>query len=384
MVFKNDSKDKTLDIIIDEMTNAVEKSKEEIFQISEESLGELDYLTQELERTKEKITIYISKEEALNKQVKEARQKLVLASKKTSVHSEDNIRNAYEATHTLQMELTLIREEERRLRQKRDELERRIVRVRRTVDNAANIGRKVSVVLSYLQEDFSQVNHVLKTAKEKQQLGLKVIEAQEIERKRLSREIHDGPAQMLAHILIRSEIIDLSIRDGKIDQVMKEVRTMRKNIRSSLKEVRRIIYDLRPMALDDLGVIPTLRKHISTVAEFNDIDIELILLGEEKRLATDYELAVFRLIQEALQNTIKHADATYIKVTLEILPDQISILIQDNGTGFDVEENKKNTFGLLGMRERVEMLDGVFLIDSTIGKGTTIRVILPYDNSLEK
>src|SRR5699024_11550840 len=87
----------------------------------------------------------------------------------------------------------------RQLRKRRDDLERRIIRIRKTVDHATNVGRKVSVVLSYLQEDFSEVNHVLKTAKEKQQLGLKVIEAQEIERKRLSREIHDGPAQMLAH-----------------------------------------------------------------------------------------------------------------------------------------------------------------------------------------
>ncbi|HLR42070.1 MAG TPA: sensor histidine kinase [Pseudogracilibacillus sp.] len=384
MVFKNGSKEKTLDIIIDEMTNAVEKSKEEIFQISEESLSELDYLMQDLEQTKEKIVIYINKEEVLSKQVKEARESLVIASKKTSLHSESDIRDAYESTHNLQMELTIVRKEERQLRKRRDDLERRIIRIRKTIDHATNVGRKVSVVLSYLQEDFSQVNHVLKTAKEKQQLGLKVIEAQEIERKRLSREIHDGPAQMLAHILIRSEIIDLSLRDGKIEQVMQEVRNMRKNIRSSLKEVRRIIYDLRPMALDDLGIIPTLKKHISTVAEFNDVEIDLILLGEEKRLATDYELAVFRLIQEALQNTIKHAKATVIKVTLEILLDQVTIIIRDNGIGFDIQERKKDSFGLIGMRERVEMLDGVFIIDSSEGKGTTIRAVLPYDIDLER
>lgn len=384
MVFKSRNKEKTLDVIIDEMTNAVEKSKEEIFQISEESLSELDYLMRDLEQTKEKIRIYINKEEVLNDKVKEARKDLVIASKKTSLHSESDIRDAYESTHNLQMELTIVRKEEKQLRKRRDDLERRIISIRKTVDNATNIGRKVSVVLSYLQEDFNEVNHVLKTAKEKQQLGLKVIEAQEIERKRLSREIHDGPAQMLAHILIRSEIIDLSIRDGKIEQVMQEVRSMRKNIRSSLKEVRRIIYDLRPMALDDLGIIPTLKKHISTVAEFNDIEIDLILLGEEKRLATDYELAVFRLIQEALQNTIKHAKATVIKVTLEILPDQITIIVRDNGIGFDMEESKKDSFGLIGMRERVEMLDGVFIVDSTKGKGTTIRAVLPYDMDLER
>src|SRR5699024_6705823 len=116
----------------------------------------------------------------------------------------------------------------------------------------------------------------------------------------------------------------------------------------------------------------------------NDIEIDLILLGEEKRLATDYELAVFRLIQEALQNTIKHANATVIKVTLEILTDQVTVIVRDNGIGFDMEESKKDTFGVIGMRERVEMLGGVFIIESSKGKGTTIRVVLPYDINIER
>src|SRR5699024_3856851 len=151
------------------------------------------------------------------------------------------IREVYEKTHNLQMELRLIQREEKALRLRREDLSQRIIRSKRTVDHANNLGRKVSVILSNLHEDFEEVNKVLKTAKEKQQIGLKVIEAQETERKRISREIHDGPAQMLANILIRSEIIDLSFRDGDLDNALKEVRDIRKNIRSSLKEVRRII-----------------------------------------------------------------------------------------------------------------------------------------------
>src|SRR5699024_6466135 len=146
------------------------------------------------------------------------------------------------------------------LRQKRDELERRIMRLSTTIEYANNLGRKVSVILTYLYDDFSQVQEALKTAKEKQQFGLKIIEAQEVERKRLSREIHDGPAQMLANILLRSEIVDLAFREGNVEDALKEVRSIRTNIRTSLQEVRRIIYDLRPMALDDLGLFPTIRK----------------------------------------------------------------------------------------------------------------------------
>ena len=93
---------------------------------------------------------------------------------------------------------------------------------------------------------------------------LKIIEAKEDERKRISREIHDGPAQMLANILLRSEIVEKTFKTGQTDNILKEIKSVRQLIRSSLYEVRRIIYDLRPMALDDLGLIPTLRKYIDT------------------------------------------------------------------------------------------------------------------------
>lgn len=379
MVLNNRTNEKTLDTIIDEMTTVVEKSKDEIFHISEESIEELNYLQQELEETKMMVKDYIKRGDLLEKEVKKSRKKLLLVSKEFNIYSEGDIREAYEKTHALQTELVITRQEEKILREKRDELERRIVRLKRTIEHATNLGRKVSVILTYLHNDFSQVNEALKTAKEKQQFGLKIIEAQEMERKRLSREIHDGPAQMLANILIRSEIVDLAFRDGNVEQALKEVKSIRGNIRCSLQEVRRIIYDLRPMALDDLGLIPTIKKHITTMSDYNDIDIDFVLFGDERRLDSSYEVAIFRLVQEALQNAINHAEATFIKVMLEILPDQITVAIKDNGIGFDPEVKKKDSFGLIGMKERVEILEGHLSIDSNIGQGTTIKIIVPYD-----
>src|SRR5699024_6175574 len=253
----------------------------------------------ELAEVKKEILQYIKSEDMLTRKVKASRQRLLLVSREFDTYSEIDIRETYEQTHSLQTELAMNRKEEKILRQKRDDLERRIVRLKRTIEQAADLGRKVSVILNYLQEDFNELNQVLKSAKEKQQIGLKIIEAQEQERKRLSREIHDGPAQMLANILLRSEIIDLSVKDGNIDEAVKELKGIRGNIHSSLREVRRIIYDLRPMALDDLGIIPTVKKHILTMSENYGSEIKLVLLGEEKRLQSNYEVAVFRLIQES-------------------------------------------------------------------------------------
>lgn len=103
----------------------------------------------------------------------------------------------------------------------------------------------------------------------------------------------------------------------------KEIKSLRKNVRASLQEVRRIIYDLRPMALDDLGLIPTIRKYVDRLTEYHDIHVDFIVFGEEKRLDSKYEVALFRLMQEAAQNVIKHSGATTIKVKLEILKDRL-------------------------------------------------------------
>lgn len=369
----------TLDGIIDDMTNVVEKSKDEIFHINEEAFQERTRLQQELEETRMKVKKYVKEVDLLNKQVRDFKHRLSQVSREFNVYSEEDIRQVYEHTHALQTKLAVTEKEEKVLRQKRDELERRIMRLSTTIEYANNLGRKVSVILTYLYDDFSQVQEALKTAKEKQQFGLKIIEAQEVERKRLSREIHDGPAQMLANILLRSEIVDLAFREGNVEDALKEVRSIRTNIRTSLQEVRRIIYDLRPMALDDLGLFPTIRKHIETMSEHHGIDIKLTLLGDERRLEPNYEVAIFRLVQEALQNAIKHAEATIIRVTIENAPSKINVSIKDDGVGFDQDEESSNSFGLIGMKERVELLNGTLSIHSKVGQGTSIGVVLPYE-----
>jgi len=372
------AKERTLDMIVEEMKSVVEKTKDDIFDISEEAISELEALERKLATIKKKILDYIKAENILTREVQASRQKLLLVSREFDTYSEDDIRETYEHTHEMQSRLAINHKEEKLLRQQRDEVERRIIRLNKTIHQANDLGRKVSVVLSYLHDDFNELNEVLKTAKEKQQIGLKIIEAQELERKRLSRDIHDGPAQMLANILLRSEIIDLSVKGGNITEAVSELKNVRGNIRSVLREVRRIIYDLRPMALDDLGIIPTVKKHVSTMAETYNTHIELQLIGEEKRLESNYEVAVFRLIQESLQNALKHAEATSVYVTLQIEQDEITIVVQDNGKGFRTDETKNSSFGLMGMKERVEMLNGHFQINSILGKGTTIKIILPY------
>lgn len=370
-------KENILDHIIDEMVDVVEKSKDEIFNISEEARKEHELLQEELQETKQNVIDHIEKGDRLDKMVRQSRRRLSEVSKHFDKYSEKEIREVYENTHTFQTKLAMLRQEEKSLRLKRDDLERRLKSLSRTIERAEALGRKIAVVLTYLHDDFSQVNQLIEEAKEKQEFGLKIIEAQEEERCKISREIHDGPAQMLANILLRSELVDLAFREGSIDKALKEIQSVRETIRTSLYEVRRIIYDLRPMALDDLGLIPTLKKYISTIAEYHQMDIEFIPIGEEKRLHQKYEVAFFRLVQESLQNAVKHAQATQITVKLEIRHNRLSMIIKDNGKGFDPHIIKDKSFGLIGMRERVEMLDGELKIDTEVNKGTIIYIAVP-------
>ena len=372
--------DKALDHIIHEMVDTVTNSKDEIFQIGEESRNEYEKLDKELKETKREVCSLIDEGDKLEQKVRFSRMRLSEVSKQFQKYSEDEIRKVYEQTHGLQMDLSMKREKEKQLRNRRDDLERRLRNLDETIGRAEALGGKISVVLNYLTEDFKHVTDALEDAKEKQQFGLQIIEAQEEERRRLSREIHDGPAQMLANVMLRSDLVDRIYRERGVEEAMKEMRSVRTMVRSALYEVRRIIYDLRPMALDDLGIIPTLKKYLATVEDYNDLEISFTLFGEERRFESKFEVALFRLIQEAVQNAVKHASASLIQVKTELQAGSAMIIIKDDGKGFDPKSKKDKSFGLVGMRERVDMLDGDLTIDSSPGEGTIVTIHIPINS----
>ena len=370
---------KVLDSILEKMVHTVDHSKEEIFRIGEQSRHEFVSLTDELKEIKERVGTIIDEVDKLEVHTRFARKRLSEVSSHFNKYSEEEIRNAYEKAHDLQMQLTVVRQEEKQLRERRDELERRLVGLNETIERADHLVGQISVVLNYLNSDFKLVGEILEDAKQKQAFGLKIIEAQEEERRKLSREIHDGPAQMLANVMLRSQIIDKVYRESP-EQGVKEIHDLRKMVRSALYEVRRIIYDLRPMALDDLGLVPTLKKYLSTIEEYNgDTTISFTFIGSEQRIPSKFEVALFRMVQEAVQNALKHAEAREITVKLEISRNHVTVIVKDNGKGFDIREKKKDSFGLIGMRERVDLLDGNLTIDSSVGAGTIVMIQVPIE-----
>lgn len=378
MIKKFDTK--TLDLILDKMVETVGDSKDEIFRIGEQCRGDYDSLVEELRDVRRMVGQIIEEGDSLEIKSRAARRHLSEVSMHFKDYTEVQVREAYEKAHQIQMDLTLNRQAEKQLRDRRDDIERRLVGLTRTIERAEHLVSQITVVMNYLMSDLKQVGEALQDAKLKQDFGLKIIEAQEEERKRLSREIHDGPAQMMANVMMRSDLIERVYKEYGADEALTEVKNLKKMVRNALYEVRRIIYDLRPMALDDLGLAPTLKKYLQTIEEYhNTTKISYVNVGEEKRLPTKYEVALFRLIQESVQNALKHADANEIKVKLEIGKEYITVLVKDNGQGFDIDERKPESFGIIGMRERVELLEGKITINSKIGTGTVVLIQVPLN-----
>lgn len=367
-----------LDKIFNSMVETIDSSKNDIFTISEQSRQSFEEMKLELGIVRTKLQDIIQENDMLEVQVKQARARLAEVSQNFRTYSEKQVHQAYNAANTFQIRQSVIQSEEKLLRGRRDDLERNMRGLLDTIEKADQLVNQVNVVLNYLSEDLKDVGPALKNAKMKEDFAIRVIEAQEEERKRISREVHDGPAQMLANVLLRTDLITRSYDEKGVERAIQELRDLKGMVRDTLHEVRRIIYDLRPMALDDLGIVPTLKKYLNSVQDYNKgTYIEFSSRGEDRRMPMNYETAIFRLVQESVNNAIKHGSAKEIRVNFEWLKENVNISIKDNGTGFDMALTKQNSFGIVGMKERIDLLDGTMDIQSEIGQGTRIMFIIP-------
>ncbi|SDF01972.1 sensor histidine kinase [Sporolituus thermophilus] len=368
---------KLLDKIVKQTIAAVEKGKAQIFDIYEAARVEMEHVKKDIERVKQATADIIFKVDELERRERRARLRLMEVSRNFTIYSEADVKAAYDEASQLQVELAVAREQEAALRRQRDELELRLRNLKNTVERAESLVAQVGAALGFLGSQMENVLTHLGTLQQRQAFGVKIIKAQEEERRRVAREIHDGPAQAMANVVFRAEVCERLI-DTDIARAKAELRELREQVRLCLKETRKIIFDLRPMTLDDLGLVPTLRRVLDTLKERTGLIAELKVLGEEKRLDSHIEIGVFRVIQEALTNVEKHAKATAVWVRIDFRPGVVSVVVEDDGRGFDGLENVgSESFGLMGMRERVSILGGELKIASEKGKGTKVFLKVP-------
>ncbi|WP_438435067.1 sensor histidine kinase [Gorillibacterium sp. sgz500922] len=371
-----------IDRVIKNAIEVMESSKYQIFEICENVRAERDSLYKELQQVMEEASEAIKQVDRLELEYRRTRIRLTEVSRDFHKFREEDIRIAYEGATQLQLQLTVFREKENHLKLRRNDLQKRIKNVDKQVERAETLVSQMNVVLEYLSGDLNQVTRILESAKNRQLLGLKIILAQEDERKRIAREIHDGVAQTMANVVLRTEIAERMLVKNEYDMVREELTELKGQVRGGLEEIRKIIFNLRPMALDDLGLVPTLRKFSQDFEEKTKIRTQFDLNGREVRLPSGMEVAIYRLVQEAFSNCSKHAEATFIRLEVQFQESTVIIRVRDNGKGFNTENMeavfaKGVHFGLLGMRERVELLEGKMDIESTKGVGTTIMMEIP-------
>ncbi|HJS18470.1 MAG TPA: ATP-binding protein [Anaerolineales bacterium] len=204
-----------------------------------------------------------------------------------------------------------------------------------------------------------------------------LVNAQETERQRLSRQIHDGPAQALSNFILQTEIA-MRLMDVDAAQARDELSNLKTSAMGTFQKVRNFIFELRPMMLDDLGLVPTVRRYVDAFKEQTGLDISVTVTGNERRLEPYLEVMLFRAIQELLGNAARHSQATMVRILLDLGQERVRVSGDDNGKGFDPDSLlQNNSLGLRLIRERAEMLGGSFEIDSTTGKGTRISFAVP-------
>jgi signal transduction histidine kinase len=211
-----------------------------------------------------------------------------------------------------------------------------------------------------------------------------ITNSQEEERKRIARELHDDTVQSLIAIGQRIELIKSVADDSaEVRSRLTEVRAM---VTGAIASVRQFSRDLRPLALEDLGLAAAMQYLVSQLAQSEGITVNFEIEGEMTGLSNDMEIAIYRILQEALNNVRRHAQASEVNVSVRFNKRQIRLTVQDNGRGFEVPEAitdlaSNGSFGVMGLDERARLFGGEVVVKSQLNQGTTIDMVMPRQSN---
>jgi signal transduction histidine kinase len=213
------------------------------------------------------------------------------------------------------------------------------------------------------------------------QLLVKLITAQEEERKRVARDLHDQLGQALSAMTLGMEAAENAL-PPELDTLRKRLLQAKALATRALEQTHAMILDLRPVALDDLGLIAAMRSYAEEHLAPRGMAVQVMVRGAPRRLPPALEIALFRIVQEAINNIANHSAAQNVQLTLDLRDTRVQVTVQDDGRGFDPtavfdSSDGGRGFGLLGMQERAELAEGTFQLDSQPGRGTRIVISIP-------
>ncbi len=282
-----------------------------------------------------------------------------------------DIKNIYTAAQEAQMRLFMMRGQLEQLESKRQNLNRYAQQLQRFLSFSGELDA-LGISSLYSTEAAGPTG---------QGTIVRIIEAQEDERQHLARQMHDGPAQSLTNLILQAEICE-RLFDTNPHQARVELNNLKNSVTATFQKTRDFIFDLRPMMLDDLGLVPTLKRYVKDFEEKSNISTNLHVMGKDSRLPVHIEVTIFRIIQALLNNVRQHAHASQVQINVDLQLESISASVEDDGSGFNVEEvlasvEQRRTLGIATMMERVEMMGGTLHFDSSIGRGTRVRLNIP-------
>ncbi|HYG58301.1 MAG TPA: sensor histidine kinase, partial [Symbiobacteriaceae bacterium] len=322
---------------------SLEHAKERVARIAELARNQYYGLTQEVALLQQQQRAHGAALSALGDKVARAEQRLtelaeahagageLLAAARTLAEAATELRRAEEQDRDRTRSLTWLEESVRGLGQMAEE--------------GGNLTDEIAAAVDFLAANFRELGSFMESAQQSRALGLHVIRAQEEERRRLAREIHDGPTQLLNSVVLRIDVCQRFF-DSDPERLKDELQQLKELVRLSLQDVRKIIFDLRPMALDDLGVVPALRTFLKDYQARTGIETDFSVFGNDRRYDPAFEIAIFRIVQEALTNVFKHAGASRVWVKVETAGGkEIKVQVKDDGVGFDPSEIKPGAAG---------------------------------------
>ncbi len=239
----------------------------------------------------------------------------------------------------------------------------------------------MSKILRLEAESAARYQEIATARAELKRLSARLVEAQEDERRSISRELHDEVGQALTGIRVELATLSRMIGSGEADELEVKVDEIKQMVEDSVGAVRNMALLLRPSMLDDLGLVPALQWQAREVSKRTGVRVKVAAERVSEDLPEDHKTCIYRIVQEALHNCVQHSEARVVRVTVQQEPSRILLAIHDDGKGFDPQQERG--MGLLGMQERVSHLGGTFSVESLPGRGAIVWIVLPLKNHIE-
>lgn len=372
----DESSKQKLQGVLDKTGEFLNHSIDHVVGIRDNVMGGLRDLYDELNDVRKELTDVLTANDAITSAYKQSRRELVNAE---LTRDYDLQAKMYEGADRYMRMRASFEERERYLRRRRDDLERERMRMERVMAQSTNTMSKLRLAMEILRNRLDSMES-LNSAGDTHTVAL-ALQFAERENKRLAREIHDGPIQQFAASILSFDYLERVAALGDRELITQEIDRIKAQMQDALSDFRGFLLQLQPLGLEK-GLGRAIRRLAENYRERHGVDFDVRIWQEEDTFSSVLRSNVFRVVQEAASNALRHGGAKRVLVVYERTDRDLDLRIEDNGCGFDVERGKisateRGSFGLTNMAERIHFMNGSFKIESQIGRGTTITIRVP-------